>query len=337
MIAIIGAGIGGLACAIDLAAQGFDVTIFEKELQSGGKMREALVDGWRIDCGPTVFTMRWVFEELFARAGASFADCVSLSPLEILARHAWNETERLDLFADIRRAADAVSEFSSPAEGRRFLAFCKDARNIYRTLKKPFLSSPRPNPLSLTYRIGMHRVDALFGIRPFETMWRALSSHFQDPRLRQLFGRYATYGGSSPFLAPATLMLIAHVEQEGVLDRRRRHAAAGGRNGKARAYERCFISVRGKSRTNCCRQLAGFGTRAGQRRADGDRCGRSKRQFRCCGGRPVRRRRQTRRQIARRKGTFALGCDLGDDDAGARVSLAPSQRIFLARLPRRVR
>jgi 1-hydroxycarotenoid 3,4-desaturase len=216
MIAIIGAGIGGLACAIDLAAQGFDVTVFEKELHSGGKLREALVAGRHIDCGPTVFTMRWVFEELFARAGASFADSVSLSPLEILARHAWNETQRLDLFADIRRAADAVSEFSSPAEGRRFLTFCKDARDIYRTLKTPFLSSPRPNPLSLTYRVGMHRLDALFGIRPFETMWRALSSHFQDPRLRQLFGRYATYGGSSPFLAPATLMLIAHVEQEGV-------------------------------------------------------------------------------------------------------------------------
>jgi 1-hydroxycarotenoid 3,4-desaturase len=62
MIAIIGAGIGGLACAIDLAAQGFDVTVFEKELHSGGKLREALVAGRHIDCGPTVFTMRWVFE-----------------------------------------------------------------------------------------------------------------------------------------------------------------------------------------------------------------------------------------------------------------------------------
>jgi hypothetical protein len=47
-------------------------------------------------------------------------------------------------------------------------------------------------------------------------MWRALGDYFRDPRLRQLFGRYATYCGSSPFQAPATLMLVAHVEQEGV-------------------------------------------------------------------------------------------------------------------------
>jgi 1-hydroxycarotenoid 3,4-desaturase len=53
-------------------------------------------------------------------------------------------------------------------------------------------------------------------IKPFETLWDALGTHFRDPRLRQLFGRYATYCGSSPFLSPATLMLIAHVEQVGV-------------------------------------------------------------------------------------------------------------------------
>jgi phytoene dehydrogenase-like protein len=56
----------------------------------------------------------------------------------------------------------------------------------------------------------------LLGIRPFSTLWRALGDHFRDPRLRQLFGRYATYCGSSPYQAPATLMLVAHVEQSGV-------------------------------------------------------------------------------------------------------------------------
>ncbi len=215
-VIVIGAGIGGLACAIDLAAQGLAVTVIERAARAGGKMRETEVAGQHIDSGPTVFTMRWVFEELFARAGASFRDYVSLSPLTTLARHAWSESERFDLFADVTRAADAVSAFSSPAEGRRFLAFCEEARTIYRTLKEPFLSSSRPNPMSLTCRIGLDRPAALFGIRPFETMWQALSKHFHDPRLRQLFGRYATYNGSSPFLSPATLMLIAHVEQDGV-------------------------------------------------------------------------------------------------------------------------
>ena len=100
-----------------------------------------------------------------------------------------------DLFADINRAADAVGDFAGAAEARRFLTFCAEAKAIYRTLKEPFLAAPRPNPVSLSARIGLHRPGALLGIRPFDTMWSALSRHFHDPRLRQLFGRYATYNG----------------------------------------------------------------------------------------------------------------------------------------------
>ena len=59
-------------------------------------------------------------------------------------------------------------------------------------------------------------VGDLFKINPFETLWHALGRYFRDPRLRQLFGRYATYCGSSPFKAPATLMLVADVEAQGV-------------------------------------------------------------------------------------------------------------------------
>jgi 1-hydroxycarotenoid 3,4-desaturase len=215
-VVIVGAGIGGLACAIDLAARGFAVEVIERARSAGGKMRQAEVAGLKIDCGPTVFTMRWAFDELFESAGAEFDRYVTLSPLDILARHAWNDRDRFDLFADLDQAADAVARFSGPDEGRRFLAFCAEAKAIYRTLKQPFLASSRPGPVTLTRRVGFRRLPELFGIRPFETLWGALSKHFTDPRLRQLFGRYATYNGSSPFSAPATLMLIAHVEQDGV-------------------------------------------------------------------------------------------------------------------------
>jgi 1-hydroxycarotenoid 3,4-desaturase len=78
------------------------------------------------------------------------------------------------------------------------------------------MAAQRPNPISLTRRVGFTNIAALWRTVPFMTLWRALGSHFQDDRLRQLFARYTTYVGSSPMLAPATLMLIAHVEQEGV-------------------------------------------------------------------------------------------------------------------------
>ncbi|HSJ98116.1 MAG TPA: phytoene desaturase family protein [Myxococcota bacterium] len=215
-VVVIGAGIGGLAAAVELAREGLDVVVVERRPVPGGKMREAIAAGRPIDSGPTVFTMRRVFDELFECAGASLEAALTLRRADVLARHAWGPGERLDLHADIARSSAAIGEFAGAAEARRFDAFAASAQGIYRTLEQPYLRSPRPTPLSLTRRIGFGRLGELWRIRPFTTLWRALDGYFRDPRLRQLFGRYATYCGSSPFLAPATLMLVAHVEQDGV-------------------------------------------------------------------------------------------------------------------------
>lgn len=230
-VAVIGAGMGGLVAALDLAARGLEVVLIERGEAPGGKLREVAIDGLRLDAGPTVLTMRWVFEEVFARAGAALGDHVTLRPLEVLARHAWSEDERLDLFADPERSADAIAAFAGPEEGRRYRAFCRDAQGVYRTLEQPFIRAGRPTPVGLTRAAGLSGLGDLWRIRPFTSLWRALAGYFHDPRLRQLFGRYATYCGSSPFRAPATLMLVAHVEQDGVW------LVAGGMHRLARALE----------------------------------------------------------------------------------------------------
>jgi 1-hydroxycarotenoid 3,4-desaturase len=213
---VIGAGIAGLVAALELAAHGLDVTVVERAQTPGGKMRQVEIAGAALDAGPTVFTMRWVFDELFDAAGTAFERHVRLRPMEVLARHAWSERERLDLFADEERSVAAIAAFAGPAEARRYREFGERARRIYQTLEQPFVRSARPSPLALVRGVAPRGLGDLFGIAPFETLWRALGEHFHDPRLRQLFGRYATYCGSSPFLAPATLMLVAHVERTGV-------------------------------------------------------------------------------------------------------------------------
>jgi 1-hydroxycarotenoid 3,4-desaturase len=220
-VIVIGAGAAGLAATIDLAARGAAVTLVDSEAQPGGKLRQARPGAAPpgcpgIDAGPTVFTMRWVFDELFARAGTSLDSHITLRPLELLARHAWSERETLDLFADIDRSADAIGRFAGSAEAAGYRAFHDRAGRIWRTLEGPFIRAPRPTVLSLVASSGPRGVGDMLGLAPFSTLWRALGEHFQDQRLRQLFGRYATYSGSSPFEAPATLMLIAHVEQQGV-------------------------------------------------------------------------------------------------------------------------
>lgn len=209
-VIVIGAGAGGLAAGIDLARQGAAVTILEQAATPGGKIR---VDTAGIDSGPTVLTMRWVFEALFHDAGTTLGACLTLHPAEILARHAWSETERLDLFADIDRSADAIAAFAGSPEAAGYRAFCARAKRVFETLDQPFMEAQKPSMLALTAKAGPARMA---GISAFATLWKALGEHFQDRRLRQLFARYATYSGSSPFVAPATLMLIAHVEQRGV-------------------------------------------------------------------------------------------------------------------------
>jgi 1-hydroxycarotenoid 3,4-desaturase len=215
-VAVVGAGIGGLVAALLLAARGIEVGLFERSPAPGGKMRETQVDGRRIDAGPTVFTMRGIFEEIFAAAGTSLSDHIALEPAAILARHAWSATERLDLFANVDRTADAIGDFAGAREAEGYRGFVERARRIFDSLQQRFINEQRPSVLGLTASFGPRRIGELWEISPFVTLWDALAEHFHDPRLRQLFGRYATYCGSSPFLAPATLMLVAHVEQEGV-------------------------------------------------------------------------------------------------------------------------
>jgi 1-hydroxycarotenoid 3,4-desaturase len=215
-IIVVGAGIGGLSAALDLATGGAHVIVIERAAAPGGKMRELAVDGVPIDAGPTVLTMRWVFEEMFADAGTSLDRHVALRPADVLARHSWSETERLDLYADLERSVAAIATFAGPREAAGYRDFADRARRMFETLDRPFIRAQRPRLDQLVASFGLFGLGSLRQISPFNILWKALGEHFQDPRLRQLFGRYATYCGSSPFLAPATLMLVAHVERAGV-------------------------------------------------------------------------------------------------------------------------
>jgi 1-hydroxycarotenoid 3,4-desaturase len=212
-VVVVGAGVAGLSAALTLAARGIEVTVVERSERPGGKMRQVELGGQLIDSGPTVFTMRWVFDGLFDLLGERLENHVALQPLSALARHAWTDGSRLDLFADAERTADAIGSFAGRADAEGFRAFSTDAKKIFDVLQAPFICAPAPSMTALLRSSGFRDLTA---IRPFQTLWKALGGYFSDPRLQQLFGRYATYCGSSPFDAPATLMLVAHVESAGV-------------------------------------------------------------------------------------------------------------------------
>ncbi|MEL6968473.1 MAG: 1-hydroxycarotenoid 3,4-desaturase CrtD [Pseudomonadota bacterium] len=258
---IVGAGMAGLAAGIALAAKGEPVTILEARGYPGGKMRQIMPGQQRqngavaygaegsehpaiqgIDSGPTVFTMKWVFERLFALCGTSPETELNLTKASTLARHAWdglkgaNGHAHFDLFADEQASIASVGDFFGAADAAGFARFCTDSRAIYTTLRETFIAAQRPSPIALANRVGWTNLSALLALRPMSTLWSALGDYFPDPRLRQLFGRYATYVGSSPYQAPATLMLIAHVEQDGVW------TIDGGMHALARAMQRLALS-----------------------------------------------------------------------------------------------
>lgn len=215
-VVVIGAGMGGLAAALDLSAGGLDVVLCERADRPGGKLRQACIDGQAIDCGPTVFTMRWVFDALFRDAGIDFCEILDLERPDLLARHSWPDGSRLDLFADIDKSCTAIEAFAGKRDSEAYRRFAADSAEVFDTLDASFMQRDKPSPSGLVASLGMAGLPRLWRTRPWTSLWRELGARFHDPRLRQLFARYATYCGSSPLEAPATLMLIAHAERAGV-------------------------------------------------------------------------------------------------------------------------
>lgn len=212
-IVVVGGGVGGLAAAVRLSASGARVLLLERAATPGGKLRQVEVGGRLIDAGPTVVTMPHVFEELFAQSGSRLADHVTLRPLAPSCRHFFPDGSRLDLWNDHERSREAIREFAGDSALVGFDAFTAHAARIYDFVRETFMENAAPtsvfemlSPRNLRMLPAMLRIDAS------RTLWRALGDFFPDERLRVLFGRYATYNGSSPMHAPGTLAVIAHVE-----------------------------------------------------------------------------------------------------------------------------
>ena len=266
-VVVIGAGIGGLVAALELAANGLEVVVVERAGTPGGKLREVAAGPVRIDSGPTVFTLRPVFEALFDAVGELLAAHLTLQPLHRLARHAWGDGRRLDLFADERDSAEAIGALAGAAAARGYRDFCARARRIYGILDPRFIRRQRPSLPALCANGGLRGLPDVLRLSPYTRLWTALGEHFRDPGLRQLFGRYATYSGCSPFRAPATLMLIAHVEQQGVW------SVAGGMQRIAETLAGLAAARGARFRWGCAAEeiLLDGGRAAGVRLAGGER------------------------------------------------------------------
>ncbi len=234
-IVIIGAGIAGLAAALRLSGfareTGRDVVVLERHGAAGGKMRTVSSVAGPVDAGPTVLTMRHVFDDLFLQANERLEDHVTLIPQDILARHWWPDGSTLDLHANPEASAAAIRAFAGPRAEREFHAFSKRAAQLFNAFDAPMMQAAEPSLSSLTSHV-MRNPSLIPAMAPQSSLAELLNRQFSDRRLAQLFGRYATYVGGSPYRSPAILALIWQAEAAGVW------CVKGGMHALARAIEK---------------------------------------------------------------------------------------------------
>ncbi|MFN2454785.1 MAG: phytoene desaturase family protein [Pyrinomonadaceae bacterium] len=207
-IIVIGAGLGGLSAAIHLAANGARVYVLERNATPGGKVNIHHAAGYTFDTGASLLTMRHVVEELFESVGRRVEDYLEIVPLDPICRYTWPDGTTLDTSIDLQKTEQEIRKLA-PEDIAGFRKFLEDARRKYEVADRTFLAHSL-NDLPKLLRPRYARDLAVI------SSWRTLDAHvrkyFQSPRLRQLFNRFATYNGSSPYLAPATFALIPYVE-----------------------------------------------------------------------------------------------------------------------------
>ncbi len=239
-IVIIGAGIGGLSAAIHLAAVGQRVLVLEQNPTVGGKMGQIHDGDFRWDTGPSVITMRPVFEDLFKAAGRNLADYLTFLPVEPLTRYFYPDGPVLDVSRDNDKMRQQIEQFDS-RDVAGYQDYLEYAARLHRITGPVFIYDEPPSLKSFL------KVSPLDGLRVdgLRTMHQAINGFVKSPHMRQLLGRFATYVGASPYRAPATLNVIAHVElNEGVW------YPQGGIYSIASALRRLAVDVGVEIRTN---------------------------------------------------------------------------------------
>lgn len=227
-IVVVGAGIGGLSAAIHLAAAGHRVSLVEQNDTVGGKMSRVQKLGFTWDTGPSVITMRYVFDDLFAVAGRRLDDYLTLVPVEPVTRYFYPDGIVLDATRDLPRMSSQIAALN-PHDVEGYLGFLAHAAALNRVTGPVFVHG---DPPSLRQILRVPPAD-MVQVDVWRTIHTAIRRWVRDPHLQQMLGRYATYVGASPYKAPAVLNVIAHTElTEGIW------YARGGIYAIAQAFER---------------------------------------------------------------------------------------------------
>lgn len=211
---IIGAGLGGMATAIRLARDGWKVSVLEKNIRVGGKLDCHSDQGFLWDIGPSLVTMPFVLRELFEYAGHDMEDYIELLPVDPVCRYFYPDGKTINAWANFHHFQIEIARREKD-HGEALEGFMRYAQGIYDLSADAHLFHPperRVDFLGFRFLRHLHHLPKVMTAR---SMASIVEKYFKDPHVRQLFMRYATYAGSSPYRIPATFNIIPYVEMQG--------------------------------------------------------------------------------------------------------------------------
>jgi len=210
-IAVIGSGIGGLASAIRLAVKGHIITVFEKNSLPGGKLAELRQGDFRFDTGPSLFTLPQLVEELFELCGEERKTYLPYLRLDNNCKYFYPDGTVFNFFHDKEKLRKEVAE-KTTENAENMLQRLSESETIYTACAPVFLFSSFHKLSNFKTAPYKKMLFKLHKLNFTKSMHSANKHDFSDQRIVQLFDRYATYNGSNPYRAPATLNMIAHLE-----------------------------------------------------------------------------------------------------------------------------
>ncbi len=210
---VVGAGIAGLASAIRLRAKGYTVQVFEANPYPGGKMHAETHNGYRFDLGPSLFTMPHLVEELFELCGEDPKKHFPFHRKDILCHYFWEDGTRFFAPADTGVFIKEASRIFQEPEAH-LQAYLKKNRRKYELTAPLFLEQSLHRPGTYFSLKTLRALTSIGGLGIFDSLDGINQSAFKNPKLVQLFNRYATYNGSNPYQTPGIMSMIPHLEMD---------------------------------------------------------------------------------------------------------------------------
>jgi phytoene desaturase len=207
-VVVVGAGLGGLACALHLAAAGRQVTVVERESVPGGRAGRLSLQGYEFDTGPTVLTMPELIAEPLNAVGEDMADWLELTPLDPAYRAYYPDGSTLDVRTDTVRMAAEISRVCGPKEADGYLRFVDFARRLWHLERDSFIDRNLDTPADLV-NLNLLKLLGMGGLRRLQPK---VNSYFNDPRTQRIFSFQAMYAGLAPHQALAIYAVIAYLD-----------------------------------------------------------------------------------------------------------------------------